>query len=171
MDFQNYIGSKKLFSVPIYFRSREEHQRYFNVKLQKYIEEQESFYNRPNSDIPGDERIRWDIFFNDKYFHVWEYTEIIGYVQFRKKGKSIFAFVILAEGERFHSLMKYKKFRLSDQFPDYEIEIEGKNNKQIVEEIYSVLEQISRISRRFKKYYIDTSEIDNFVHLIDYHTI
>ena len=168
MDFQNYIDSRILFSVPIYFRSQEEHKNYFDEKRQKYFASQENFYKKHNLKIPSDYMIRWELDFERMYFHVWKYTEIIGYVEFRKKENSIFTFVSLPEAERFSPLMNRKRFRLAREFPDYEIELEEKTNEQIVEEIFIILNQIHKSSRRFKKYYIDTHEMLNYVHLIDF---
>ena len=169
MDFQNYINSRILFSVPIYFRSQEEHKNYFDEKRQKYFASQENFYKKHNLEIPSDHKIRWELDFERMYFHVWKYTEIIGYIEFRKKENSIFAFVWLPEAERYAPLMNRKKFRLARYFPDYEIEIQELTNEEIVEHIYSILDNINNSNRRFRRYYIDKSELNNYVHLIDYH--
>ena len=171
MDFQNYIGSKILFSVPIYFRSQEEHKNHFDEKRQKYFDYQENLHNRNNWEFTPEDKIRWELDFERMYFHVWKYTEIIGFIEFRKKENSIFAFVSLPEAERYASLMNRKKFRLARDFPDYEIEIPELTNEEIVEQIYDILEQISNSSRRFRRYHIDKSELMNYVHLIDYHSI
>ena len=169
MDFQNYIDSRLLFSVPIYFRSPEEHQNYFEEERQKYFDHQENLFNRNNWKITSDNRRRWELDFERIYFHVLKYTEIIGFIEFRKKENSIFTFVWLPEAKRYAPVMKYKKFRLARGFPDYEIEIPDLTNEEIVEQFYEILEQINNSSRRFRRYYIDKSELENFVHLIDYH--
>ena len=138
MDFQNYIDSRKLFSVPIYFRSQEKHREYFDAKRQRYFEYQISLYERNGWEFTTGERIRWELDFERWYYHVWKYTEIIGYIEFRKKDNSIFAFVSLPEAERFAPLMNRKKFRMTKEFPDYEIELEEKTNEQIVEEMFII---------------------------------
>ena len=67
--------------------------------------------------------------------------------------------------------MKRKKFQTAKSFPDYEIEISELTNKQIVEQIFDIIDQIHRSSRRFRRYYIDTYEMMNYVSLIDYKNI
>jgi hypothetical protein len=171
MDFHNYLDSRKLFSVPIYFRSQEEHREYFDAKRQRYIDNQMSFYERNGWEFTAENKIRSELDFERWYFHVWKYTEIIGHIEFRKKENSIFAFVWLVEAKRYSPIMKYKKFELKEYFPDYKINIFGKTNKEVSEQIYEVLDQINNSSRRFQRYYIDKSELVNFAHLIDYGSI
>jgi len=169
MDFQNYINSRILFSVPIYFRSQEKHSKYFDNKRRGFLKKQEQLHKQFSNEITFKDKMRWDIAFEQFYFHAWKYTEIIGYIEFRKKEDSIFAFVWLPEAERYAPLMNRKKFRLARDFPDYEIEIQDLTNEEIVEEIHNILEQINNSSRRFRKYHIYKDELRNFVHLIDYH--
>lgn len=171
MDFQNYIDSRLLFSVPIYFREEEEHIKFYNELRKKIFAQQERYYNRFALEITAQDRIRWELDFEKYCFHIWKYTEIIGYIEFRKKGNSIFAFVYLPDAKRFRPLMNGKKFIISRDFPDYNIELDEKPNELIVQEIYSILEVIGKSSRRFKRYYIDTSELNNFVNLINFHHI
>ena len=171
MDFQNYIGSTILFSVPIYFRSQEEHKNHFDKSRQKYFNYQENLYNRNNWEIAATDKMRWDLDFERFNFHVWKYTEIIGFIEFRKKENSLFVFVVLAKAKRYSPIMNRKSFRLSSIFPDYEIELEDISNDQIIEQIFRVIDEIGKSSRRFSRYYINTNEIKNFVHLIDYHSI
>jgi len=168
MDFQNYIDSRSLFSIPIYFRSQEEHKNYFNEKRQKYFDYQSEWYNRNNREITLEVKIQWELEFERRHFHVWKYTEIIGYIEFRKKENTIFAFVWLPEAERFAPLMNKKKFRLSMHFPDYEIALNELTREQIVGQIYTIIDQVANSSRRFRRYYFDTSDLMNYVNSIDY---
>lgn len=168
MDFQNYIDSRFIFSVPIYFRSQEEHKKYFDEKRREYFNYQRNVFNRHNIEITSKDKIKWELEFEKMYYHVWKYTEIIGYIEFRKKENSIFAFIWLPEAERFAPLMNKKKFRLSMYFPDYEIVLNELTREQIVEQIYDIIEQVGNSSRRFRRYYIDTSELMIYVNSINY---
>ena len=76
MDFQHYIGSKIIFSVPIYFRSEEEHRRYFDDKRRRFIENQESIHRQHNNEIVIEDRMRWELAFERFNFHIWKYAFI-----------------------------------------------------------------------------------------------
>ncbi len=171
MDFQNYIGSKQLFSVPIYFRSPKEHKKEFAQKRQKYFESNKDIYIALDEEITEKDVKMWELDFARKLYHPWKYTEIIGFIEFRKKENSIFTFVNLPDAQRYAPLMNNKRFRLSRDFPNYEIDITEMTNEEIVEQIHNIIDQVGKSSRRFRRYYIDKSEMINFVHLIDYHTI
>ena len=168
MDFRNYIGSSIIFSIPIYFRSIEEHKKYFDEKKDRYFRQQEALFHKIGAKIDAKERMRLDITFNKFYYHVWNYTEIIGYIEFRKKENCIYAFIVLPVAKRFAPLMNKKKYKLSDEFPTYKVEIDDLVKEEIVEKIYSIIQIIQKHSRRFRRYYIDTSELENYIHIIDY---
>ncbi len=168
MDFKDYDDSSLIFSVPIYFRSRENHKKYFDEKLSQYLKQQESLFHKIGAKIDPNERRRLEVYFNQNYYYVWNYTEIIGYIEFRKKKNFIYAFVILPDAERFAPLMNKKKFSISNEFPSYEIETDDLSNKEIVIEIKKVIQAIHKYNIRFRRYYIDTSELKNYINLIDY---
>lgn len=171
MDFKNYIDSRIIFSVPIYFRSQREHQEYFDAKRQNYISNQERLHKQFSNEITLKDTIRWELSFESFYYHVWKYTEVIGYIEFRKKESSIFAFVHLPEAKRYSPKMYHKTFRLSGDFPDYEIELEDKTNESIAEEMQRIIEDIGKSNRRFQRYHIYIRELENYIHFIDYHNI
>ncbi len=116
MDFKDYDDSSLIFSIPIYFRSRENHKKYFDEKLSQYLKQQESLFHKIGAKIDPNERRRLEVYFNQNYYYVWNYTEIIGYIEFRKKKNFIYAFVILPDAERFAPLMKKKSFQYQMNF-------------------------------------------------------
>ncbi len=168
MDFLDYIDSSLIFSIPIYFRSREEHKKYFDEKQNQFLKQQESSFHQIGATVDSNERIRLEVYFNQNYFHVWYYTEIIGYIEFRKKKNFIYAFVFLPKAKRFAPLMNKKMFLISDKFPSYRIETYDLSNEEIVSEIYKIIKAIHKHNDRFRRYFVDTSEIKNYINLIDY---
>lgn len=168
MDFLDYIDSSLIFSIPIYFRSRDDHKKYFDKRLSQFLKQQEASFRKIGAIIDSNERIRLEVYFNQNYYHVWNYTEIIGYIEFRKKENCIYAFVILPEAKRFAPLMNKKKYSISNEFPDYQIEIGDLSNEQIIIEIYRIIQSIREYNHRFRRYYIETSEMKNYINLIDY---
>jgi hypothetical protein len=171
LEKQQTSRSKKLFSVPIYFRTKEEHRQYFEVKWLKYLQQRLEHFERFGKQVTDKDKKQWDLDFKHTYFHFWKYTEIIGYVEFRKKDDALYAFVILAETDKFAPIINKKSFRIFEECKPYKITLQNKQNQQIVNDIYISLKQINNCCERLKKYYIDTSEIENFVHLIDFHKI
>ncbi len=171
MDNQKNSPSKKLFSVPIYFRSKEEHRKYFEEKWQKYLEDHARIQKQLYGEITDKDKLHWNKEFKHTYFHFWKYAEIIGYVEFRKKENALYAFVIMAETDKFAPIINKKTFRIADEFSPFKIRLEGILNDQIIKYIYATLEKVNNCNPRYQKYYIDKSEIDNFVHLIDFHKI
>lgn len=171
MDNQKHSGSKKLFSVPIYFRSKEEHRKYFEKKWQKYLEQRIDNHRNLSLTITEKDKVKWESEFKHSYFHFWKYTEIIGYIEFRIKEKAIYAFIILAVSDKFAPIINKKTFRIYDEFPPVKISIREMLNEHIVKEIYETLEKINYLNDSFKKYYIDTSEIKTYLHLIDFHKL
>jgi len=168
MDFLDYIDSSLIFSIPIYFRSEEDHDNYFNEKEKQFLKQQEDSFHNINATFDTNERIRWEVIFNKNYYHVWKYTEIIGYIEFRKKNNCIYAFVFFSYAERFAPLMNKKKFSISNEFPSYEIETDDLSNEEIVSEINKLIQAIHKYNKRFRRYYIDKSELNNYINLIDY---
>ena len=163
--------SKKLFSVPIYFRSRDEHHKYFEAKWVQFLKQRISHHRQLSKGITEKDKKKWDIEFKHTHYHFWKYAEIIGYVEFRKKVDALYVFVIMAETEKYAPIINKKTFRIFDKIEPYKIPIADVTNEVIVKAIYLTLKKINNTNERFKKYYIDTSEIDNFVHLIDFHRI
>lgn len=171
MDQQKQNYSKKLFSVPIYFRSKEEHRKYFEAKWHKYLEERSRHHQQFDTEITEKDKKKWDLEFKHSHFHFWKYSEIIGYVEFRKRENAVYAFVILAETDKFAPIINKKTFRIFEELKPLKITLKDKLNEQITKEIYESLIYINNSSMRFQQYFIDTSEIDNFVHLINFHEI
>ena len=171
MDKQNRRPSKKLFSVPIYFRSKEDHHKYFEAKWIKYLQERISHQQLFSKEITEKDKKKWDLEFKHTHYHFWKYAEIIGYVEFRKKEDAIYAFVIMAETDKYAPIINKKTFRIVDKIQPYKIPLTGVPNEQVIKAIYTILHKVNNCNERFKKYFIDTSEIDNFVHLIDFHKI
>ena len=171
MDKPQALPSKKLFSVPIYFRTKEQHRQYFEAKWIKYLQQRLDHYERFAKEVTEKDKKQWSKEFKHSHFHFWKYTEIIGYVEFRKKDDALYAFVILAETDKFAPIINKKTFRIFEECKPFKIVLEEKQNDQVVDDIYNTLKQINNCNERLKKYYIDTSEIENFVHLIDFHKI
>ena len=171
MDNKNQSHSKKLFSVPIYFRSKEEHRKYFETKWRKYLQERIRHHQQFSTEITEKDKKKWDLEFKHTHFHFWKYSEIIGYVEFRKRENAIYAFVILAESDKFAPIINKKTFRIFEELKPIKISLREKLNDRVIKDIYETLKNINNSSSRFQQYFIDTSEIDNFVHLIDFHEI
>jgi len=171
MNKQTKNPSKKLFSVPIYFRTKEEHRKYFEGKWIKYLKERLAQHQQFSKEVTEKDKKKWDQEFKHTHFHFWKYTEIIGYVEFRKKDDALYAFVILAETDKFAPIINKKTFRIFDESKPFKITLKEKLNDQVIKDIYDTLIEINNSCDRLRQYFIDTSEIDNFVHLIDFHKI
>lgn len=171
MDFQNYIDSKLIVSIPIYFRSPEKHEEYFKQKEQEYINSKLKQHKKLRLNINKNDKIQWKVYFNKRYYYQWEYNEVIGYIEIRKKLHNLFAFLFLVSAKRFEPIMTRKIFKISNDFPDYCIDMSNLSNKEIITEIYKILKKINDYSRRFKKYYIDTCQIDSIIGFIDFHSV
>ena len=168
MDINNYLDSSIIFSIPIYFRSKQKHDLYFEQKEQKYFQYRENLHKENEFISTHEDRIKWSVEFNRNQYYPWYYNEIIGYIEIRKNRNLVYLFVILINADRFTPNRTKKVFEISEDFPDFIIDIENKTNSQITNEIDKNLYSINNFSNRMKNLFIDRTIYDRIVKYIDF---
>ena len=168
MDFKNYLDSRILFSIPIYFRSQKDHTEYFQQKKRKYLQHQRNLYKRLGGDFPKGEKTRLKFNFDMYNSYMWKYNETIGYIEIRVKLHYLYFFTYLIECDRFQPIMN-KRFSLDRYFPDFSIDMNNISNEQIILEVHRIFDKINNHSGRMRNRHIDPTLFDAISSQLDFH--
>lgn len=165
MDYGKLFKSKKIFTIPIYFRSKEEWSQKYEGELEKYLENRKEQWREVDLELSEKELIFWEINFN-KTNNIWFYNGIISFLEIKFIDKTFHSFLYKVDGDRYSSRMPKKKF-IFDSDINLPIQEISSNLFEDLKKYLDVL-KVAIISKypKYKKYYFDFNEVINLIDVL-----
>ena len=160
-----------MFVIPIYFRSFEEHSKDYHKKFEKFKKKRKKMYGADFEKIYSDKSFlkKWEISKLEmefqKYWYSWEYTQIIMYVEIYLEYNKIKAYLHSVDAKRFSAIMNKKVFHEEGKLADVADITSGSKNEEIIRDICNFIDELRS---SYKRYYVDSTQIDNILPLIDF---
>lgn len=159
--------SKLIFSIPIYYRTREKSFEAYKIAEAKHIEEIKSSWEEQGFQYPEDIKLRHIVSFNKKWPN-WRYNEIISYIEIRLFENEFYSYLFTANNEKYNARIPNKKFIWKENSYFSSFPIVNQTSTDILNWILSLQSEIISRSKKYRNYYFDFSTVENIADAIDF---
>ncbi|MBN2412617.1 hypothetical protein JXQ31_13085 [candidate division KSB1 bacterium] len=157
------MESKILFTIPIYYRSFEEHGKEYDKRFKDFKQRKKKTWGEL-FDKEYKSQLKLDLEFQN-YWYSWSYTQIIKYVEIHLEHNILKAYLHSVEAKRFRAIMNRKIFKYVGKVADVAYLKPYYNDEEIREQIYNF---INELRSSYKRYYVDSSQVENLLPYIDF---
>ena len=161
------MQGKILFLIPVYVRSVEKHGKDYEKKYNCFLIKQKGIWGDEFEKVLDKDPHYFKMQFQQNWFS-WEYTQIIEFIEIRFIDGSLKAYLYAAEAKRYRPIMNKKVFKYIGKISDVSMYLSSNKNEDIKANIYSFIDEMKS---RYKRYFIDTSLLDNIIPLIDFNKL
>lgn len=157
------MHGERLFTIPIYLKSSNEHYKAQNRKKAKFVSESMSMKYHLSEE-------EYESQFLQMYWIPWQYTQIVGYVEINIcQFGDLKAYYWFVKAKRLAENLKDRTMDCSGKL--FDVSKLNKPNDKIRNDIREFISILPKLRKKFEGRYFDTESIDLSLDSIDFKTI